>query len=230
MSEAAKKHIKEYGYAFFQSLNPDSSTMEVAMMFGTPLEVSKQIGHRNIPDIQSLKPRQKSDNLKNQYSGHFGVGEFPLHTDLAHWSYPPRYLLLRCIVGSMSVTTNYIHIDKLKKIIGNSMFKKSVVKIRKSRAFATNCLLPTSFFSGGVEGIRWDSLFLSPMNNSANKIANYLCQEGIQSNLDHVILKNTGDTIIIDNWKMLHGRGAVGIQELGRIIERAYLTDLEGKI
>ena len=230
MIEGTKQHIEENGYAFLNSLNPDSSTMDVAMMLGTPLEVSKQIGHRNIPDIQSLKPRQKNDNLKNQYSGHFGLGEFPLHTDLAHWLHPPRYLLLRCIVGSMSITTNYIHIDKLKKIIGHNLLKKSVVKLRKSREFTNNCLLPTSFFSGGVEGVRWDSLFLSPMNNSANKIANYLCQEGFQSNLDHVILKNTGDTIIIDNWKMLHGRGAVNIQELGRTIERAYLTDLEDKL
>ncbi|MEJ1361781.1 MAG: hypothetical protein RPU43_08580 [Candidatus Sedimenticola sp. (ex Thyasira tokunagai)] len=227
MDEATKQHIKKYGYAFLQSLNPNSSTMEVARTFGTPLEVSKQLGHRYIPDIQSLKPRQQNDNLKNQYSGYFGLGEFPLHTDLAHWSCPPRYLLLRCIVGSVSVKTNYIHIDKLEEMIGNSLIKKSVVKLRRSRVSTANCLLPTSFCSGGVDGVRWDSLFLSPMNIPANKITNYLCREHFQSTLEHVILRNSGDTIIIDNWKMLHGRSAVDIQELGRLIERAYLTDLE---
>lgn len=230
MNETVNQHVNKYGYAFLQNWNPSLNTQEVVGIFGTLLEVSKQVGHENIPDIQSLKPRQKNDNLKNQYSGYFGLDEFPLHTDLAHWSCPPRYLLLRCIVGSNSVATNFIHINELKKIIGNNLINKSVVKLRRSKSFAVNCLLPTSFNSDGIEGIRWDSIFLSPMNKAANKITESLCQDGLQSKISHVILKNIGDTLIIDNWKILHGRGIVNVQESNRIIERAYLTDLEGNL
>jgi L-asparagine oxygenase len=39
------------------------------------------------------------------YSGIYGLGCFPFHTDLAHWRVPPHYLLLRCMTGYSDVPT-----------------------------------------------------------------------------------------------------------------------------
>jgi len=41
-----------------------------------------------------------------------------------------------------------------------------------------------------------------------------------------VTLTSPGDTLVIDNWRMLHGRSAVPRDGLQRHVERAYLGKL----
>jgi alpha-ketoglutarate-dependent taurine dioxygenase len=46
-----------------------------------------------------------------------------------------------------------------------------------------------------------------------------------ETNITNVVLENTSDTLLIDNWRMLHGRSAIPDGGDGRIIERVYLGD-----
>lgn len=39
-------------------------------------------------------------------------------------------------------------------------------------------------------------------------------------------LLNPGDTLIVDNWRFLHGRSSVQADDAGRCIERVYLSEL----
>lgn len=41
-----------------------------------------------------------------------------------------------------------------------------------------------------------------------------------------ILLNQPGDTLLIDNWQMLHGRGEVLAQGTIRRIERVYLSEI----
>ena len=83
-------------------------TAEVAVRVGRILEIDKLLPSSKIPTVQSLRPRQAVEAKQNQYSGHYGFDIFPFHTDLAHWALPPRYFLLRCLIGTEDVFTNVL--------------------------------------------------------------------------------------------------------------------------
>src|SRR5216684_7723876 len=97
--------LAENGFALRRELTPTRSTMEVATALGRVVDVRQVLPASGIPTVQSLRPRDSNEVSRNQYSGHYGLGEFPLHSDLAHWTIPPRYFLLRCIVGGDDVFT-----------------------------------------------------------------------------------------------------------------------------
>lgn len=213
-----KNYLYKQGYVFLPKLNPDYDTKFIAKEIGQILKISSFVGYENVSDVQVLKPREPvENNKKHKYSDNFGLEKFPLHTDLAHWLYPPRYLLLRCVSGSNVVSTKIINSDLLEL----ETVKKAIVRTRN------NHLLPIIFKKNGVTGIRWDSLFLIPMNSSSNKIKNFVISETIEKFVHHIFLVDKGDTVIIDNWMMLHGRSLVAESETGRIIERVYLSKLK---
>ncbi|MDD2864020.1 MAG: TauD/TfdA family dioxygenase [Methylococcales bacterium] len=221
MIENIKSELARYGYVFIPELKPNCCTEFIANEIGSIFKVSSFVGYEHIPDIQVLTPREESkSNIKNKYSDNFGLNDFPLHTDLAHWLCPPRYILLRCLNGSDLVSTKIISYDFLVNLLGVKTFKKSVVKTRNG------CVLPIVFDKAGITGMRWDSLFLIPMNPSSNEISNLIKSEIIEKNSHHIFLRNKGDTVIIDNWMTIHGRSSVMESEKGRLIERAYLSTI----
>jgi L-asparagine oxygenase len=55
-----------------------------------------------LSSVRALKPQCTDESLPNTYSGNFGIEEFPLQTDLAHWGTPPRFLALRCVRDAAS--------------------------------------------------------------------------------------------------------------------------------
>jgi len=65
------------------------SLQEIASLFGQPVA---SVGR---PLVQSLLAMPEERAPKNSMSGLFGLGEFPPHTDVAHWHTPARYVLLR---------------------------------------------------------------------------------------------------------------------------------------
>lgn len=76
-------------------------------------------------------------------------------------------------------------------------------------------------------GVRWDSLFLVPMNEAAKRVNRFMASYSWDNKcLNYVYLSQPGDTLIIDNWRMLHGRSAVQQSEKDRLLERAYLSDI----
>jgi len=84
------------------------------------------------------------------------------------------------------------------------------------------------FRQKGDTGVRWDSLFLIPLNSSAKKVAHVFSTTKWSNSLKAVNLLEPGDTLIVDNWHMLHGRSAVDDDSIDRRIERAYLSAIKG--
>lgn len=196
------------------STNPTISTLDVAKSMGRIIETNF------FDTVQILKPKIADKEHKSSYSGNYGLGEFPFHTDMAHWYIPPKYLLLRCIIPAPNVPTNIINLNSIFQEIDFNYDLAHFVPRKKLES-------KTSILHLYKKDIcRWDKLFLKPFNQYArdleliiaDKIANYPYKK--------IQLKQTGDCILINNWKMIHSRSAVDELSLNRYYERVYLSEV----
>ena len=213
------------GYVFIPEWEVGCPTEEVANRIGTVLSIGDLLPGSGIPDVQRLIPREKSVEFSNQYSGEFGLKNFPLHTDLAHWTRPPRYFMLRCIQGSPKVSTTLCPTASITSTFGRSRLQTALVKPRKTGRYVKSILLNLAFSPEVKSALRWDSLFLTSMNNDAHEFRRFMSELGSQFIEERVVLANLGDTLLIDNWCMLHGRDSVPAGET-RIIERVYMAEI----
>lgn len=85
MEHDIKKDLDSKGFSFLRGYYPDLTTYEISKKIGVVAELP------TIKYVQQLKPIALSNSDPNTYSGNFGLGCFPMHTDLAHWYNPPRY-------------------------------------------------------------------------------------------------------------------------------------------
>jgi L-asparagine oxygenase len=217
--------LERDGFILQQEFYPQLSTLEVAGRFGHILNMNKLLPPSGVPTVQSLRPREIAEAGQNQYSGHFGLDPFPLHTDLAHWALPPRYLLLRCIVGTEDVFTNLLPCAYVAGVIGTATLCKAVLRVRRHRHRCSGLVRAMSLLHR-EEIFRWDSLFLVPLNRHARSLKHAMLDPACREAMIRVRLRQPGDTILIDNWRMLHGRSSVPDRSTSRRVERVYLSEV----
>lgn len=213
------KQIQEDGYLFMKELEPEASSTAVISSLGVPLALGEG------PAIHTIAPAKRENSTPNTYSGIYGLGAFPFHTDLAHWRYPPRYLVLRCVVGFEDVPTLLLDGDEIASAIGRPLLSRSLVRPRRpvdGRLPLYRLLQP----SDQRDVLRWDQVFIQPASEVGRTGV-----EKFRACIDalapiHVALSRPGDTLVIDNWRMLHARAAVGPEHQSRTIERTYLGDV----
>jgi L-asparagine oxygenase len=217
MEKSISETVRCRGYSFTERLDPDASSISIATAIGRPM--SPWGGKL----VQRLIPR--ATDTPNTYSGIYGLGRFPFHTDLAHWKQPPRYLMLRCIKGHANVPTLLLDGRVLVDRVTRDLLVRAVMKPRRPQ----NGLIPLLLLYEATESgyrLRWDETFIQPAGRigvlATQRIAESLTQVEPQS----VSLRWPGDTILIDNWQMLHARSQVPVGSENRIIERIYLESL----
>jgi len=217
--------VRTRGYAFISEWRPTSNILEVAGALGDVVDVASVMPRGRVPKIQTLRPRHVSQAPSNRYSGAFGFGVFPLHTDLAHWALPPRYFILRCIQGSPSVLTKVLPSIAFEAIVGSTNLRRAIVRPRRAEPGWALCPIPLLFSHGNVTGVRWDPMFIVPLNEAAQRVAAAMrleTRDGTKT-VD-VALYRPGDTLVVDNWSCLHGRGPVPESDRERKLERVYLS------
>ena len=219
--------LRRKGYAFIRRMCPNSRTIEIAASLGKVFDIQAQHPRLGVATVQVLRPHRKRDAKSHQFSGTYGLDVFPLHTDLAHWANPPRYTLLRCHHGSSSVATLLLPCSSIEAYLDTATLRQALARPRGIGLGRALSLLPLRLNIGDDWGMRWDPLSLVPMNASGTHIANTMnTQQWKPPVLISVILADRGDTLIIDNFRCLHGRASVPISEIGRQIERVYLSEI----
>ncbi|MFG1359182.1 Fe(II)-2OG oxygenase family protein [Xanthobacter pseudotagetidis] len=209
--------LRKVGYIFFSSHRPKDSIVEIAERFGKPL-VPWENGL-----IQTLVPRTKA--APNSYSGIYGLDRFPFHSDLAHWRTPPRYLLLRCITGFADVPTLMIDGHDLIDAVSLDVLGRAIFKPRRPREGSVS-LLRLCEPVDDVVRVRWDEVFLKPASR-IGEVANLRVREWLSICTPIALsLAETHDTLLIDNWRMLHARSPILAGRETRAIERVYLEAL----
>ncbi|HEN8727094.1 TPA: TauD/TfdA family dioxygenase [Pseudomonas putida] len=216
--------LTRHGYLFLKAWQPEVSILELACSIGAVVDVEQIAGLYRIDNVQALKPRESDASSPHSYSAVYGLNDFPLHTDYAHWGTPPRFLMLRCRTGDPSVST-YLLPSSCIADQASHVIDRAIMAPRRKHPAQAICPLAARYRKAGQLGFRWDSLFLRPLNQAAEKLAEVV-QARSQTDRFAIALSAPGDTLIIDNWQMLHGRSEVPRRALDRHIERIYLSSL----
>ncbi len=203
MLEDVAETVNARGFALIKNHFPEESSLVALSRLGVLLKI------QDYAEVQELRPRLKKQASPNTYSGNYGYGKFPLHTDLSHWCIPPRYLVLRCITGTSDIATYLIKGEKLIAAIGETKLRRTLVQPRRPLVYNRPLLRLYDQRDQDISFLRWDSLFISPATDKSkitcDAITDYL---NLVKPIE-VVLQNLGDTLVIDNWKILHGRSSV---------------------
>jgi L-asparagine oxygenase len=191
---------------------PLGSLLDFASTIGTPFSAP------GMPAVHTLSPRAMGGTGDNHYTGNYGRGAFPFHTDLANWHVPPRYILFRCLVADVHVTTHLVLWDDIEETVGVDTVKQARVMPRRR---VGNRRFRLRLRQGPIR--RWDPLFLVPANDDARKFKRFMDHLVPQEVGSTVQFERPGDLLLLDNWTMMHSRSEApaGSQ---RCIERVYLS------
>jgi len=211
-----RRELQTAGYADLGVMDPTESTRQVAET------VAMSLGAIVAAPIEQLKVTPLGIKPLNTYGGNYGFGELPLHSDLAHWHRPPRYLLLRCVTGSPNVSTRLFDRYDLEKVISPDLMRRALFSPRRKLDGKMYLLKMLT-----RDVLRWDSLFLSPKNDSAREVAKLMSELGSGPQVKDIFLSQPGRTVLLDNWRVLHGRSGVPASDAGRSLDRAYLDLIE---
>jgi L-asparagine oxygenase len=208
------KALKLNGFADFGVFHPDESSAQVVARIAIEIECihSRQ--------TESLTANPIDAKPINTYAGNFGLGQLPLHTDLAHWHVPPRYLMLRCIVADPSISTMVVHHKRALAKVPDAIIDRALFRPRR-RLEGKMFLLRLR----DMEIFRWDQLFLKPDNAEARQACDALVNQLDRNEVHAITLDAPGRTVLIDNWAALHGRSAASSLGTDRVIERAYFSN-----
>lgn len=204
-----------HGFIRFECASETESTIQIAERIGEVLTIP------GVPQIQSLVPRAIGDCEESNYSGNFGMQEFPLHTDMANWSVPPRYFLLRCVQPARSVKTLFLHARQVFEGEDPLSLRRALFRPRRRIDGRLSIL---RLYDGDC--YRWDSIFIQPVNALASELRARILERIATSSVQAVTFENSRECILVDNWRVFHGRSAVPSLESHRVVERVYLNSV----
>lgn len=175
--------------------------------FGYPISyIQEQDGQliQNIIPVHKTEYQQISTSSKT---------ELALHTETAFHPYKPDYVLLFCLRGDPSAITTYANFFEILK-----QLDEPVINILKKKCFTTG--VDISFRSNGepdqqifisiineVKGLlsfTYDETLIDGVNEES-KNALHLIKLAIQNCTQEIVLAS-GDLLVIDNEKTIHGR------------------------
>jgi len=210
------RRIQSDGFVDLGELDPDLSSGEAAR------DIAKTIGGTVLAEPQDLVVSEAGSKGLNTYGGNYGRRRLPIHTDLAHWYRPPRYVLLRCIIGSPLVRTQVLHYRDLEPQVPIALMKRAMFSPRrrlKGKMYLLHMLADQVF--------RWDELFLEPKNHEALEVRQLMLEVAGRVRPTSIALERPGQALLIDNWQALHGRSAVPAAATERRLERIYMEETE---
>ena len=172
------------------------------------LEISSKLGSlaqgRGNTPVDRLMPREHTEAFVSSLSYQFGLNPFPMHTDTAHRPIPCRFIVLACARDGTRPTPTKLLDSK------NLNFSTSEERLTRSAPFLVKNgrrSFYSTIASNSRSFLRVDPGCMIPTNSDGRTILSKYSQEQNEvSIIDHDW--SVGDLLIIDNWRMLHGRGS----------------------
>lgn len=186
-----------------------------------PLTLAEQLGrpvpsrHRG-PTREEVRPRRRDEALPRSLSAIHGLAAFPLHTDGAHWAVPPRFVILRAALSSRCATTVLDSRRMQWSSHDRALLQRGVIFVRDGRGG-----FPTTIISRRTDWIRFDRGCMAPGNDSGRRALTIA--EATLSRPCARIPWHSGVTLVIDNWRCLHGREAATGDE-DRVLTRVLVS------
>ena len=210
------RRIQSDGFVDLGELDPSLSSADAVC------DIAKTIGGAVLVETQDLVVSAAGSKGLNTYGGNYGRSILPIHTDLAHWYRPPRYVLLRSIIGSPLVSTQILHYRDLEPQVPIALMKRAMFSPRRrleGKMYLLHMLADQVF--------RWDELFLEPKNQAAREVRQLMLEVSARVRPASITLAKPGQALLIDNWQALHGRSAVPTAATDRRLERVYIEETE---
>jgi hypothetical protein len=214
-----KGTVEQNGFVFLPGWKPELSTDELLS--------DQALATRFDPTSRTHQIIPRAYGPPNSYSGQYGLSRFPAHSDMAHWPEPPRYIWLRCRKGSDAVITFLFDGNDIVARCSSNLLVRSLVRARRPLAGRLSLMSLYQPSRGEASArLRWDEAFIVPACETAIRGMKAVRQAIGEGEPIKFALAARGDTLVVDNWRMLHGRSAVPEACRDRIIERAYLRSL----
>lgn len=185
--------------------------LQLAEELGTPVMT------RNGGDlIDKLSPVLSSQARPRSLSKIYERGEFPLHADTAHWLTPCRYIILACLKpGQGSRPTFLLDVARLSL----SDAQKGLLRIATFRVVNGRNSFYSTILSSNRAFVRYDPGCMKPLSGSGNSALEVFGRKNWANNVESVNWQ-AGRVIILDNWRVLHGRGDSLVSDPDRVLLR----------
>jgi alpha-ketoglutarate-dependent taurine dioxygenase len=167
--------------------------------------------------VEKVVPQTTDAAYAGSLSSRYGLSALPLHTDTAHWVVPCRYLVIACAaVGPVPAPTNLLDVRRAALAEHEATAcRNSVFLIRNARHSFYG-----SIMESGRQFVRIDPGCMSPVSMDGPCALHSLSADRHRAIL-HSHQWSVGDLLIIDNWRVLHGRGNREPTAPGRVLLRA---------
>lgn len=219
LSDVAQTALAARGWATIEFGDQDhadafASLEALASSLGVP--VAARNGE---PLVSTLRPLDGHEARPNSLSATFALGPFPYHADTAHWIVPCRYVLLACLDPgegerpTLLLDTRRIELSHDQR----AALLSTPFRIANGRE---------SFFSTvlqeGRPFVRYDPGCMKAVSPIGERVLRLFTTGDCQRRADLVSWRR-GRCIIVDNWRVLHGRGEATREDRRRTLLRAYV-------
>lgn len=181
--------------------------LQYAGKFGYPISyIQEQKGSL----IQNIIPVHKTETQQISTSSKVELG---LHTETAFHPYKPDYVMLLCLRGDHTAATTYCDLSDILKELDlhtRKVLKQKWFTTGVDISFRTNGEpdqeIPISIVDelDGMLTLTYDEMLVKGTNDLAKEALEKV-GEAIKKCTQEIILK-TGDLLVIDNRKTIHGR------------------------
>ncbi|WP_428835402.1 TauD/TfdA family dioxygenase [Pseudomonas veronii] len=175
----------------------EQAALTIASSLGQPCAT-----RRRGPLIDHLAPSSRQAANPRSLSACYGLSQFPWHTDGAHWSTPPRYLIIGCLKADQRTAETLICEGSSFAPLNSAAARSSVFRITNGR---------NSFYAAARDTsdryYRYDPGCMAPMDDRGRAMMSAIDQE--KPVREHRIEWSAGRFLLLDNWRFLHRRAAV---------------------
>lgn len=184
-----------------------SALKKIAHKYGFPTAYKQEQDGRL---IQHIFPIQKTESTQISSSSKI---DLELHTETAFHSYPPSHVVLMCLRGDPNAATTFALVDDIISSLDEETIfylKEPLFITAIDDSFRThgepnrNILLP--ILTDTTEGVSicFDEFFMRGKTSEAQQALEKLLR-AIKHHTKEIVLQ-TGDVLILNNKKLVHGR------------------------
>lgn len=166
--------------------------------------------------VDRIVPQTADSGHPRSLTSQHGLGSFPLHADTSHWLTPCRYIILACeSAGGTERAT--VLLDTTQE--GLTLAELDLLSTEPFRVVNGRSSFYSTVLSNSRPYIRYDSGCMKPTGPLGHATLELFAVERWRDKLSTVRWK-AGDMLIVDNWRMLHGRAPASHDGDERVLMR----------
>lgn len=171
--------------------------LSLAIQIGTPAAT-----RFNGSLCDTLLPTEANEAKQRSLSKMHAVGEFPLHNDTAHWLTPCHYVMLACISPGSGARPTLLMDPRQLPLTEHqfSLLQSTPFRVTNGRnSFFSTILSKARRF------VRFDPGCMKATTTDGAKTLAVLARQNWPDYIETVCWEE-GKVVVIDNWRLLHGR------------------------